>query len=71
MLYKGTMQIVPNFINTYKFKTGTLNKVHLDKGLMMEMGGFRLEVVGVKVVGCVKGISCRKRGLTVDKGERE
>jgi hypothetical protein len=65
------MQIVPNFINTYKFKTGTLNKVHLDKGLMMEMGGFRLEVVGVKVVGCVKGISCRKRGLTVDKGERE
>ena len=59
------MQIVPNFINTYKFKTGTLNKVHLDKGLMMEMGGFRLEVVGVK------GISCRKRGLTVDKGERE
>ena len=44
------MQIVPNFINTYKFITGTLNKVHLDKGLMMEMGGFRLEVVVVKVV---------------------
>ena len=50
MLYKGTMQIVPNFINTYKFITGTLNKVNLDKGLMMEMGGFRLEVVVVKVV---------------------
>ena len=26
MLYKGTLQIVPNPINIYKYATGTLNK---------------------------------------------
>ena len=26
VIYKGTLQIVPNFINTYKYLTGPLNK---------------------------------------------
>jgi hypothetical protein len=26
MVYKGTLQIVPNFINTYRSLTGSLNK---------------------------------------------
>jgi len=64
MLYKGTLQIVPNPINTYKYITGTQNKGQLLKrvkrGKGVGLGGKGVVLGGERV--WLRGESGRVRG---------